>query len=63
MTGPILAGLALALVVVTVLGKVPVHDWWVRACEFPRLQIASLALVLAGLSPLADPPWFWWVLA
>ncbi|MCK7543151.1 endonuclease/exonuclease/phosphatase family protein [Marinobacter bryozoorum] len=61
MTGLILFGLALVLLVVTVLGKVPVHDWWVRACEFPRVQIATLALILAGLSPLAGG-WSLWVL-
>lgn len=63
MTELILAGLALVLVAVTVLGKVPVHDWWVRTCEFPRVQIATGALVVALLSPLSEPPWFWWVLA
>ena len=61
MTGLILLGLALLLVAVTVLGKVPVHDWWVRACEFPRIQIAVFALLLAVVSPLAGE-WFAWVL-
>lgn len=63
MTEILLAILAGALVVVTLLGRVPVHDWWVRACEFPRVQIAVLAAVVACLSPLADEPWRWWVLA
>ncbi|GGY66833.1 endonuclease/exonuclease/phosphatase family protein [Marinobacter zhanjiangensis] len=62
MTELALAGIALVLVAVTVLGRVPIHDWWARACEFPRIQIATLALVVALLSPLADPPWSWWVL-
>lgn len=61
MTGPILLVAALVLVAVTVLGRVPIHDWWARACEFPRLQIATLALVVVMLSPLADTPWRWWV--
>lgn len=62
MTGPILFAFALALVAVTVLGRVPIHDWWARACEFPRVQIASLALAVALGSLLVDPPWFYWVL-
>lgn len=53
---------AVILVAVTVLGKVPVHDWWVRACEFPRVQIAALALIVALLSPLADEAMRWWIL-
>ncbi|MGM0570639.1 endonuclease/exonuclease/phosphatase family protein [Marinobacter sp.] len=63
MTEIILAVFATVLVVVTVLGKVPVHDWWVRACEFPRLQIAAAGLVLACLSLLAEGTWRWWILA
>lgn len=63
MTGPVLLGFTLILVAVTILGRVPVHDWWVRACEFPRLQLAVLALGLALMSPLAGDPWMWWVLA
>ncbi|WP_328185312.1 endonuclease/exonuclease/phosphatase family protein [Marinobacter sp. OP 3.4] len=62
MTGPILLSAALVLLAVTVLGRVPIHDWWARACEFPRLQIATLALAVMVLSPLADTPWCWWVL-
>ncbi len=58
MFGPVLLSIAAALVVVTVLGRVPVHDWWVRACEFPRLQIATIALATALLSPLGSEPWF-----
>lgn len=59
----ILGALAVVLATVTLLGKVPVHDWWVRACEFPRVQIAVLAFVLACFSPLAEVPWRWWILA
>jgi endonuclease/exonuclease/phosphatase (EEP) superfamily protein YafD len=39
--------LTVALMVVTLLGKVRLHDWWIRACEFPRLQIALLAALVA----------------
>ncbi|PXX91607.1 endonuclease [Marinobacter vulgaris] len=41
----ILLALALVLLAVTVLGKVRLHDWWIRACEFPRLQIVALAVI------------------
>ncbi len=61
MAGYILLTLALILAAITLLGKVPVHDWWVRACEFPRVQIASLALIIFILSPFAGD-WFIWVL-
>lgn len=39
-----LLAVALVLLAVTVLGKVRLHDWWIRACEFPRVQIVVLAL-------------------
>lgn len=42
--------LAVTLLVVTVLGKVRLHDWWIRACEFPRVQIASLTTLVAMAS-------------
>ncbi len=39
--------LAIALLAVTVLGKARLHDCWIRACEFPRVQIVSLAVLVA----------------
>ncbi len=41
----ILLAVALILLAVTVLGKVRLHDWWIRACEFPRLQIVAVAVI------------------
>lgn len=49
--------LACTLVTVTVLAKLPLHEWWIRACEFPRLQIASVALLTFVLSWWAEEPW------
>ncbi|WP_166267732.1 endonuclease/exonuclease/phosphatase family protein [Marinobacter caseinilyticus] len=49
--------IACLLMLVTLLAKTPLHDWWVRACEFPRLQIAVLAFLTAILSLWAEPPW------
>lgn len=41
------------LLAATTLGRIPVHQWWARACEFPRLQIASLAALCLVLSAFA----------
>lgn len=48
---------AIILLAITVLARVPVHDWWVRACEFPRVQIASLALLTLVCSAWSEAPW------
>jgi len=45
-----LLSLAVVLLAVTLLGKVRLHDWWIRACEFPRVQIAILAALIAILA-------------
>ncbi|GAB2714852.1 endonuclease/exonuclease/phosphatase family protein [Halomonas garicola] len=42
------------LLAATTLGRIPVHQWWARACEFPRLQIASLAALCLVLSAFAE---------
>ncbi|PMR68138.1 endonuclease/exonuclease/phosphatase family protein [Halomonas heilongjiangensis] len=63
MLAPALTGLAILLLGTTLIARLPVHWWWIRACEFPRLQLAVLALVTAVLSPLAGPPWSWACLA
>lgn len=55
--------LAVALLVVTLLGKLRLHDWWIRACEFPRVQIATLAVLIAILALwLAEDRLRGWVL-
>ena len=45
---------ALLLLAVTVLGRVRLHDWWIRACEFPRVQIVVVAVVTAIAALLVD---------
>lgn len=51
--------LALLLFAATFLAKVHVHDWWVRACEFPRVQIACLGLLALLGAAFADAPLKW----
>ncbi|MGB1950045.1 MAG: endonuclease/exonuclease/phosphatase family protein [Marinobacter sp.] len=41
---------AVILLVVTALGKVRLHDWWIRVCEFPRIQIACLTVLVAVIA-------------
>lgn len=53
----ILLGLSSLLLAATVLGKVPLHDWWLRACEFPRVQILCLAFICTLLSFFSAPGW------
>lgn len=55
--------LALVLFAATFLAKVPVRDWWIRACEFPRVQIASLALLTLLGAAYADAPLKWLTIA
>lgn len=59
MLGPLLGCIAISLLLATLIARVPMRWWWVRSFEFPRLQIAVLALV-CGLTSLwlLDPgPW------
>lgn len=53
----VIFAISLLLLATTLLAKVHVQDWWVRACEFPRLQIASAALVTTALAYFSDEPW------
>ncbi|WP_416140271.1 endonuclease/exonuclease/phosphatase family protein [Halomonas sp. HK25] len=53
----LLAVLAIALLAATLVARSPLNWWWIRACEFPRLQLAALATVFALLATLADTPW------
>ena len=49
--------MGLLLVCMTLLAKVRLHDWWLRACEFPRVQIATVALAVLVLSIWSEAPW------
>jgi endonuclease/exonuclease/phosphatase (EEP) superfamily protein YafD len=52
----LLYGLGLLYLVVTILPFHKDETWWVRACDFPRLQIATLtAITLAGILTLIEP--------
>ncbi|MDT8895161.1 endonuclease/exonuclease/phosphatase family protein [Halomonas sp. I1] len=55
----VIATLATLLLGITILARLPFHWWWIRSCEFPRLQIAALALLPLLLAPLAEAPWRW----
>ncbi len=58
-----LAGLlfftALTLLAFTVLARLPFYDWWIRVCDFPRLQLAVIALLVLLLSAVSHSPWQW----
>lgn len=47
------------LLAATLVARLPLRWWWIRACEFPRLQLASAALLTALLSLPLAPPWRW----
>jgi endonuclease/exonuclease/phosphatase (EEP) superfamily protein YafD len=49
--------LSMMLLAVTVFAKIRLRDWWLRACEFPRVQIACLAALTALLATVTDDPW------
>ncbi|MBI6629074.1 endonuclease/exonuclease/phosphatase family protein [Pontibaca salina] len=49
-------GLALIVLVVTLLPELDVTWWWVRAMDVPRVQIALVAFGLLAISPLF-PDW------
>ncbi|MDN3554870.1 endonuclease/exonuclease/phosphatase family protein [Halomonas maura] len=60
MFGWLLGGLAAVLLLASLIARVPGHWWWLRACEFPRLQIGLGGAGCALASPLAGPaatPW------
>lgn len=61
MLGPLLGSIAIALLLGTIVARIEVHWWWIRCFEFPRLQIASLALVTAILTVffVDDSQWYW----
>ena len=52
----IVAGLGLTLIVATLLPLIPSNEWWIRALDFPRAQIAIL-LVLVIVAAVAAAMW------
>ena len=62
------AVLGLLLVAGTLLSMTPISQWWARVWEFPRLQLAVAAPVLAAVYVLASLPggysaWVWLLVA
>ncbi|MDY7115803.1 endonuclease/exonuclease/phosphatase family protein [Halomonas sp. SSL-5] len=55
----LLAVVASVLLAATLVARSPLTWWWIRACEFPRLQLAALAALTALLALLVSPPWSW----
>ncbi|TDB00924.1 endonuclease/exonuclease/phosphatase family protein [Halomonas marinisediminis] len=53
------AALALLLLVITLAARLRVTWWWIRIAEFPRVQLASIALLLLPIGALSDGPWSW----
>ncbi|QEM81923.1 endonuclease/exonuclease/phosphatase family protein [Halomonas binhaiensis] len=51
--------LAILLLGITILARLPFHWWWIRCCEFPRMQISMLALLTLLLASLSESPWRW----
>lgn len=50
---------ALILLAVTFIARVRHHAWWVRACEFPRVQISCLIVAVMLLGLFAHGPLRW----
>ena len=53
----------LVIAVVSLLPLWRTHHWWVRVCDFPRLQVALAGLVLLVLTMLFEDGWLGWTLA
>ncbi|BBI62361.1 hypothetical protein HSBAA_36670 [Vreelandella sulfidaeris] len=47
----LLGSIAIGLLLATLIARIELHWWWIRSFEFPRLQIACLA-VITWLLPL-----------
>ncbi|HET8791710.1 MAG TPA: endonuclease/exonuclease/phosphatase family protein [Modicisalibacter sp.] len=60
-------GLSIAaaiLMLATLIPFVRLRYWWVRGFDFPRLQLATLAIVVALIQIfLGDATWRWWSIA
>lgn len=59
----IIVTVSLITLAATLLAYLPSTIWWIRACEFPRLQIAVVAILPLPCVPLLEVPWAWIVLA
>ncbi|MGO3242996.1 MAG: endonuclease/exonuclease/phosphatase family protein, partial [Halomonas sp.] len=59
MLGILLGCIAITLLLATIIARIELHWWWIRSFEFPRLQIASLALITWALAVIfvASGPW------
>ncbi|MCA1771967.1 MAG: endonuclease/exonuclease/phosphatase family protein [Halomonas sp.] len=59
MLGLLLGSIAIVLLLATLIARIRLRWWWIRSCEFPRLQIASLAIAcfIAALFVPASPGW------
>ncbi|MCK2183341.1 endonuclease/exonuclease/phosphatase family protein [Halomonas getboli] len=63
MLGWLLGGIAALMLLASLIARVPGHWWWLRACEFPRLQIGLAGGACALASPLADTAMAPWIAA
>nr|WP_237738429.1 endonuclease/exonuclease/phosphatase family protein [Halomonas smyrnensis] len=61
--GWLLGGIAVLVLLASLIARVPGHWWWLRACEFPRLQIGLAGAACALASPLADAAMTPWIAA
>lgn len=65
MLGPVLGSIAVVLLLATLIARIELHWWWIRSFEFPRLQIAYLALadLLLAIIFVEAGTWQWVALA
>ncbi|EHJ91932.1 endonuclease/exonuclease/phosphatase family protein [Vreelandella boliviensis] len=61
MLGILLGSIAIVLLLATLVARIHLHWWWIRSFEFPRLQIAFLALItwLLAVIFIEPGPWLW----
>lgn len=61
MPGILLGSIAIVLLLATLIARIHLHWWWIRSVEFPRLQIAFLALItwLLAVIFVEPDPWLW----
>lgn len=63
MLGPLLGCIAISLLLITLSARINLHWWWIRSFEFPRLQIAILALTTGTASWALLDPGSWQLIA